>query len=78
VSRVGEAKRIEVTWIDPLLSDKAQGLVLWSLDEDKSKEAVMSALSLAINPFIATPTMVQNLTFKATQLLLADGGLRRE
>lgn len=33
----------------------------------------MAALQLAINPFIATENVVQSLTFRAAQLLLADG-----
>jgi hypothetical protein len=58
---------------DPELAQKAQKLVLWSLDEEKGKEAVMAALQLAINPFIATEGVAQSLTFRAAQLLLADG-----
>ena len=58
---------------EPELAQKAQKLVLWSLDEEKGKEAVLAALQLAINPFIATGNVVQSLTFRAAQLLLADG-----
>jgi len=38
---------------------------------------VIAALQLAINPYIATDDVVQRLTFRAAQLLLADGEPRR-
>lgn len=60
---------------DAQLADNAQRLVLWSLDEDKGKEAVISALQLATNPYIATPKIIRTLTYRAAQLLLADGEL---
>ena len=58
---------------DQQLAEKARRLVLWSLDEDKAREAVMSALQLATNPYIATTRIMRTLTYKAAQLLLADG-----
>lgn len=67
-----------VSWLtaltaDPELARRAQRLALWSLDEEKNKPAVIAALQLAINPYIATENVVQSLTFRAAQLLLADG-----
>jgi hypothetical protein len=37
----------------------------------------MSALQLAVNPYVASPSVVRSLTFRAAQLLLADGELPR-
>ncbi|KAK4687661.1 hypothetical protein P7C73_g2454, partial [Tremellales sp. Uapishka_1] len=58
---------------DPELAVRAQKLVLWSLDENQGKSIVMASLQLATNPRIATPQIMRTLTFKAAQLLLADG-----
>lgn len=59
---------------DPQLAEKVQRLVLWCLDEDRPADAVMSALQLSTNPFVASLSNVRALTLKAAQLLLADGG----
>ena len=58
---------------DPQLAQRARRLVLWSIREEKGKGVVMAALQLAINPHIATSGIMRNLTYKAAQLLLADG-----
>lgn len=60
-----------VSWLtaltaDPELARRAQRLALWSLDEEKNKPAVIAALQLAINPYIATENVVQSLTFRGT------------
>ena len=55
------------------LAQKAQKLVLWSMDEERGKNVVMAALQLVTNPEIAVSPIVRHLTFKAAQLLLADG-----
>ncbi|WRT64368.1 uncharacterized protein IL334_001300 [Kwoniella shivajii] len=57
---------------DKDLAARAQRLVMWSLDEDKGKNVVIASLQLSTNPYIATPTIMRNLTFKAAHLLLAD------
>ena len=58
---------------DIALAQKAQKLVLWSMDEERGKDVVMAALQLVTNPEIAVSPIVRHLTFKAAQLLLADG-----
>jgi len=58
---------------DTQLGQRAQRFVLWSLHEEKGKGVVMAALQLAINPHIATSSIMRALTFQAAQLLLADG-----
>ncbi|CAD6575349.1 MAG: hypothetical protein TREMPRED_001360 [Tremellales sp. Tagirdzhanova-0007] len=57
---------------DPQLGQRAQRLVLWSLHEEKGKQVVMAALQLALNPHVATSSIMRRLTFQAAQLLLAD------
>lgn len=47
--------------------------MLWCLDEDRPADAVMSALQLSTNPYVASLSNVRALTLKAAQLLLADG-----
>lgn len=58
---------------DPQLAQRALRLVLWSLYEEKGKGVVIAALQLCVNPHIATSSNTQRLTYKAAQLLLADG-----
>jgi hypothetical protein len=43
------------------------------LHEDKGKRPVLAALQLSINPEIARYSAIQPLTYRAAQLLLADG-----
>ena len=62
-----------MTSIDAKLGQKAQRLVLWSLNEEKDKGAILAALELAIDPHIATHSLMRDLTFRTAQLLLADG-----
>jgi hypothetical protein len=56
---------------DAKLASKAQHIVLWSLDETKTRAAILNALQLAIDPHIAPP-IARQLTYKTAQLLLAD------
>lgn len=62
-----------LTSSDPHLADKAQQLILFSLDEEKGRAVVMAALDLVTEPNIARGSNMKLLTFKAAQLLLADG-----
>ena len=69
----GEENSDFLTASDLALAQRAQKLVLWSLDEEKGKGVVLAALQLATDPNIAVPSIIRTLTFKAAQLLLADG-----
>ncbi|KAK8866140.1 hypothetical protein IAR55_001291 [Kwoniella newhampshirensis] len=57
---------------DDDLAERAQRLVIWSLEEDQGANVVSAALQLSTHPTIATPSITRNLTFKVAQLLLAD------
>lgn len=61
---------------DSALAQKAQKLVLFSLDEERGQEVVLAALQLAVDPNIARSQVMRNLTFKAAQLLLAEGMMK--
>lgn len=58
---------------DAQLVDKAQDLVVWCLDETKSQAVVVGALDLVTESAIATHDHLRNMTYKASQLLLAEG-----
>jgi hypothetical protein len=58
---------------DAQLVEKAQELVLWCLDETKGQDVVVGALELVTEPAIATADYIRAMTYKAAQLLLAEG-----
>lgn len=58
--------------------EKAQELVLWCLDETKGQEVVIGALELVTEPAIATADYIRSMTYKAAQLLLAEGKSPRQ
>lgn len=47
-------------------------LVLWTMDESKPQAAILYALQLAVDPYIASSDCTRTLTHKASHLLLAD------
>jgi hypothetical protein len=55
------------------LVEKAQELVIWCLDETKGQAVVIGALELVTEPTIATVDYIRSMTYKAAQLLLAEG-----
>jgi hypothetical protein len=59
---------------DAQLVEKAQELVIWCLDENKGQSVVVGALELVTEPAIATADYIRSMTYKAAQLLLAEGG----
>jgi hypothetical protein len=59
--------------VDAQLVEKAQELVLWCLDETKGQSVVVGALELVTEPAIATTDYIRSMTYKAAQLLLAEG-----
>lgn len=59
--------------VDAQLVEKAQELVLWCLDETKGQSVVVGALELVTEPAIATADYIRPMTYKAAQLLLAEG-----
>lgn len=63
---------------DAQLVDKAQDLVVWCLDETKSQAVVVGALDLVTESAIATHDHIRNMTYKASQLLLAEGESPKE
>lgn len=63
---------------DPYLASRAQDFVLWSLDEHRERAQILLALQLATDTRIATPATMRSLTYKAAQLLLAEGWLPYE
>jgi hypothetical protein len=63
-----------LTKAETQLVEKAQELVLWCLDETKGQAVVIGALELVTEPAIATADYIRSMTYKAAQLLLAEGG----
>jgi hypothetical protein len=46
---------------------------MWCLDETKGQSVVVGALELVTEPAIATTGYIRSMTYKAAQLLLAEG-----
>jgi hypothetical protein len=65
--------RTRLITVDAQLVEKAQELVLWCLDETKGQDVVVGALELVTEPAIATADYIRAMTYKAAQLLLAEG-----
>lgn len=57
---------------DPALAAKSRTLVQWTMNEDKSQAAILYALQLAVDPYIATADCIHSLSHKAAHLLLAE------
>jgi len=73
---VGNLVRVKVWELihsDAQLVEKAQELVLWCLDETRGQLVVVGALELVTEPAIATADHIRSMTYKAAQLLLAEG-----
>ena len=45
------------------------------MDENKGQSVVVGALELVTEPAIATADYIRSMTYKAAQLLLAEGGV---